>query len=134
MSETLTLNNLKQKFIVRSTLLTLAMGWGGYALFQSYLPESYPALYPLIPLYFFFYGIAFIYVYEKLEKRRTEALMVNKVVKLLLSLVFVLVYAQCVGTFVKPFMFTFLGYYFVYLIFESIFFLQYEMTLKKNKR
>lgn len=134
MSETLNPNNLKQKFIVRSTLLTLVMGWGGYALFQSYLPESYPALYPLIPLYFYLYGIAFIYVYELLEKRRTEVLLVNKVAKLLLSLVFVLVYAQLVGTHIKPFLLTFLGYYFVYLIFESIFFLQYEMTLKKNKR
>ena len=117
----------------------LAFGWGGAMIFHHFFEESYSPYYPLIPLFFYVFGLIFIYLFEYMHKYMPDkSLMVyviNKGAKLLIGLVFMVLYGMFIGIHTKAYLWTFLIYYVIYLIFESCFFLRFEMEMKKvNKK
>ena len=125
--------------IISLTLLLLVFGWGGAMIFRHFFEESYSPYYPLIPLFFYVFGLIFIYLFEYMHKHMPDkSLMVyviNKGAKLLIGLVFMVLYGMFIGIHTKAYLWTFLIYYVIYLIFESCFFLRFEMEMKKvNKK
>ena len=133
------LSKVKRIFIISFTLLMLAFGWGGAMIFHHFFEESYSPYYPLIPLFFYVFGLIFIYLFEYMHKHMPDkSLMVyviNKGAKLLIGLVFMVLYGMFIGIHTKAYLWTFLIYYVIYLIFESCFFLRFEMEMKKvNKK
>jgi len=121
------------RFIAYLTLWIAVCGVGVGFVLNRWLPEQYPALYPSIPFFFYAYGLVFIAVYRLLPEKGLYLHFLGKGVKLVCSAMFLLAYSYGVGTHVKSFMILFLGYYLVYLIFESLFFLHLEQSLKKEK-
>lgn len=133
------LSKVKRIFIISLTLLMLAFGWGGAMIFHHFFEESYSPYYPLIPLFFYVFGLIFIYLFEYMHKHMPDkSLMVyviNKGAKLLIGLVFMVLYGMFIGIHTKAYLWTFLIYYVIYLIFESCFSLRFEMEMKKvNKK
>ncbi len=124
--------NIKRTFIICLTLITVIFGMGGALVLKSWLPEQYPAAYPCISIFFYLYGLLFIFIYGLFPNKRLEIQILGKGIKLLFGLLFVVAYAQIVGLQVKAFILLFLCYYFIYLIFESAFFMKYEMEVKKG--
>ena len=132
------LTKVKRKFILFLTLLMLVLGWGGAELFQLFFAEYYSPYYPLIPVFFYVFGFIFIYLFEYMHKHmHGKSLMVyviDKGAKLLVGLIFLVLYAMLIGFQTKAYLWTFLIYYVIYMIFESCFFLRFEMEMKNKKK
>lgn len=123
----------RHRFIICLTLWIAVCGVGVGLILHRWLPEHYPALYPSIPFFFYVYGLVFIAVYGLLPEKGLQLYLLGKGVKLIGGVMFLLAYSYGVGTHIKSFMILFFGYYLVYLIFESLFFLRLEQSLKKEK-
>lgn len=130
----MTITEAKRKFIIYLTLMIVVLGFGGAAAFNQWMPENYPPFYPSIPIFFYVYGLFFIYIYGLFPDKRLEIQILGKGVKLIFGLLFVVAYAHFIGVHVKAFLITFLCYYIIYLIFESGFFLNHEMEMKKENK
>jgi hypothetical protein len=130
----MTIIKAKRKFIIYLTLMIVVLGFGGAYAFNQWMPEQYPPFYPSIPLFFYIYGLIFIYLYGLFPDKWLAIQILGKGVKLIFGLLFVVAYAHFVRVHVKAFLLIFLCYYIIYLIFESAFFLKHEMELKKEKK
>ena len=132
------LDKVKRTFIISLTLLMLVLGWGGAEVFQLFFAEYYSPYYPLIPLFFYVFGFIFIYLFEFVHKHTPDkSLMVyviDKGAKLVIGAIFLAIYGMLINIQTKAYLWTFLIYYFIYLIFESCFFLRFEMEMKKKKK
>lgn len=132
------LTKVKRKFILFLTLLMLLLGWGGAEVFQIFFAEYYSPYYPLIPVFFYVFGFIFIYLFEYMHKhmpgKSLLVYVIDKGAKLLVGLFFLVLYALLVGIQTKAYLWTFLIYYVIYMIFESCFFLRFEMEMKRMKK
>ncbi|MDR1517607.1 MAG: hypothetical protein LBS52_05905 [Dysgonamonadaceae bacterium] len=126
----------KRSFIVFLTLFIAVCGAVGAVIFRVFLPERYFEAYPLIPVFFYLMGLFSISVFEVFRRKHPQKLtlfyMAEKVVKLLLSIVVILLYCVVVKNHEKEFILTFVGFYFLYLIVETGFFFKFELN-QKNK-
>ena len=132
------LPKVKQIFIIALTLTGVVFGWIGYGILQLFYPDEYSPYFPLIPLFFYVFGLVFIYLFEYMHKympeKSTLVYIISKGAKLVIGLMFLVVYGFFIGIHTKVFILTFLAYYIVYLIFESCFFLRFEMEMKKENK
>lgn len=132
------MNKVKRQFVLSLTLLMLVLGWGGAWVFRQYFPAQYSPYYPLIPLFFYVFGFIFIYLFEYIYKympgKSVMVYVINKGGKLLVGLIFMVLYGMVIGIHTKAYLWTFLIYYVIYLIFESCFFLRFEMEMKKENK
>jgi len=128
---------LRKKFIIWLTVIVLILGWSVYGGLNNYLPKHYFEWYPFIPVYFYVLGLSFILVICKYEKKKPEKVaqvyLLIKTVKILISMLFIGIYALAVKIQRMDFLITFLLFYFTYLIFETIFFYRFEKTLKNEQ-
>lgn len=128
---------LRKKFIILLTVIVLVLGWSVFAGLHNYLPGHYFEWYPSIPVYFYILGLSFILVICRYEKKKPEKVaqvyLLIKTVKILISMLFIGIYALTVKIQRMDFLVTFLLFYFTYLIFETIFFYRFEKTLKNEK-
>lgn len=126
----------KRNFIVFLTLFTVLCGGLGAIVFHAFLPDQYFKAYPFIPAFFYLLGMFSIYVFEILRHKDPQKLtlfyMAIKIVKLLFSIVAILFYCVIVKIHEKEFILTFVGFYLLYLIFETWFFFMFELN-RKNK-
>ncbi len=129
----MTFKKVTIQFLLCLTLLTIVLGFAFGLALCAWMPENYPAFYPVIPLFFYVYGILYIIIYGQFPDKGILLYIGGKAVKLILSLLFLLLYAQLVKDHIKTFLIIFLFYYLVYLVFESAFFLKYEYDLKSKK-
>jgi len=126
----------KLTFIIAAFGLVLGSGiWAIlYYVFPAYYPESIGSIF----LFFLVVEIFIVnYVYSKSLKSEKPQKMVNvylltKVVKMLLSLVFVTIYVLAVKEQIKSFVLVFMIFYIVFLAVESKLFIQIEKHLKKK--
>lgn len=132
------LADVKRKFLISLTLTGLVLGWAGYGIFQMSYSHLYSPYFPLIPLFFYVFGIVFIYLFEYMHKHLpSKSLLVyviSKGAKLIIGLFFLVLYGFFVGIHMKAFTLTFLAYYLVYVVFESFFFLRFEMEMKNENK
>lgn len=102
------------------------------------LPGHYFGGYPFIPVYFFLFGFFEISMFDACRKHVPHKMVLlylaMKMMKMLFSILFLLVYCIAVREEAKLFLLTFIIYYIVYLIYESWFFFTYEIGKKQKNR
>lgn len=132
------ISNIKKIFLFHTTLLSLIVGWAGAALFYYVLPQHSFAGYPLIPVYFFLFGLLEISIFDVCRKNAPQKLLMlymgMKSMKMLISVIFLAVYCLAVREEAIVFLMTFVVYYIIYLIYETWFFFTYEVMKKQNKK
>ena len=113
-----------RRFVIGVTILTLAAGWGGVALIRSAFPGHYLSVFPYIPLGFLLWELLFITLLDRNRgrKRFIWLYMGMKVAKLLLAIVAIGIYTLGVGVQNTDFVLTLMGYYLIYLIYETVLF------------
>ena len=126
----------KYIILLMSSLLLLGAGIG--FLFSRVFPEFYPQWYFLIPIYFFFIELVLIYIIDtgskKLEAKKLVSLyMAVRVAKIILSLLFICIYALTVKIEIKSFALIFMLFYMFSIVFETIFFVNVEKRLKEKQ-
>ncbi len=116
-----------RRFVIGVTILTLAAGWGGAALIRAAFPGHYLSVFPYIPLGFLLWELLFITLLDRNRgrKRFIWLYMGMKVAKLLLAIVAIGVYTLGVGVQNTDFVLTLMGYYLIYLIYETVLFGKY---------
>lgn len=132
----------KRNYLIILTLLSLVTGIGGALILHYGLPEHYFSSYPLIPIYFYVFGFIFIYLFERVRRNiQSKTLLLYaslRMMKLMVSIIMLVLYGYLVGTQIKDFLFTFIIFYLIYLIFETLFFFNFEIKeskrLKKQKK
>ncbi|MDR1678934.1 MAG: hypothetical protein LBR81_04070 [Prevotellaceae bacterium] len=106
------------KYIAILAILMAALLVGESLVLQRYLPAySFPLL-PLIPAFFFLLGVVAVNLYARIGN--VTVLMAVKMAKILLSLAIILAYVFLVKTASISFLVSYLLYFFVYLIYETI--------------
>lgn len=127
----------KRNFLFQITLLTLIAGLTGAGILHYALPGHYFGGYPFIPVYFFLFGLFEIFMFDACRKHAPRKLlllyMAMKMMKMLFSIMFLIVYCIAVREEAKLFLVTFIFFYVVYLIYETWFFFIYEMKKKQKK-
>lgn len=135
----MSISTVKRNFLKLSFLFTIVCGGGGAAIFHFFMPEQYFQGYPLIPIYFFLFGIGSIYLLEACKRWAPKKVLLTylaiKIIKLLASIIFLLLYCFIAQAYEKEFLLTFVVFYLLYLIFETWFFFVFEWNqTKRNKK
>lgn len=101
-------------------------------------PDAYFNAFPLIPAFFWVVGLGMAVSLEATHTEKPDAVtmtyMMARGVKLLLTALFVGVYAWFVHTDMKTFGLTTLVFYMVFLVLESYVFYLYELRRNKRRR
>ena len=136
----MSISRTKRKYLLYLTLLTLMLGGVGGFTYFSLIPEHYFGGYPLIPVYFYLFGVFNIYMFDACRKYAPDKMLLlylaMKVLKMILSIIVLVVYCIVVHEEARAFLLTFIANYLLYLMFETSFFARYELNkkrLKKNK-
>lgn len=131
------ISKTKRNFIGFLTLFTLLSGGGGAFVLHEALPGHYFAGYPLVPVYFFLFGLFDIYMFDSCRRHAPRKIvwlyLAMKVMKILVSLVLLLVYCIAVREEAQAFLLTFISFYLLYLIYETWFFFSFEVNRKRTK-
>jgi hypothetical protein len=132
---------LKIRLIARLVLMitavnmvvTLILG----SLFYYIWPQNYFTWFPAIPVFFWLIGIGMAVSLELTQTAKPDAVtmtyMVARGIKILLTTVFIGIYAWVVHTDIKPFGLTTLAFYITFLVIETYVFYLYEKRRKKRK-
>lgn len=127
----------KRKYLLGQTLFTLLAGVIIGLGLDNFFPGHYFSFYPVIPLYFYFFGCLYIYIYDEFKKHNPNKLhmvfMGMKVGKMLISIFVILIYALFDKEHKLDFILTFLLFYVLSLIYETCFFFAFEKRLKLKK-
>ncbi|MBP1637662.1 MAG: putative rane protein [Bacteroidetes bacterium] len=132
------MEKIRSKFILILTAVILITGLGIKYLLTNYFAQISFAGYMLIPVFFMILGLGMIYFLTQ-EKKENDRKLVNKymlirVIKILLSLVFILIYWVVNKPEIKNFATIFIVFYMIYLIFETYIYVQVEKMMKKNEK
>lgn len=111
----------KRNYLLHTALLTVLIGIvGGWAYF-SINPHHYFGGYPLIPLFFFVFGVFMINMTESCRHR-----MPGRMLQIYLLM--------RVMREARAFLLTFIANYLIYLIYDSWFFFTFEANRKLKKK
>lgn len=134
------ISKTKRNFIGLLTWFTIISGILGAVILHFALPGHYFGGYPLIPVYFYFFGLFNIYMFDTCRRHAPNKLLLlylaMKIMKMILSIIVLLVYCVIVHEEARAFLLTFIVFYLLYLTYETWFFFRYELNLKrllKNK-
>ena len=129
------ISKTKRNFICWHTLFAVISAALGAVILHFALPGHYFGGYPFIPVYFYFFGLASIYMFDACRRHAPQRLLLlylaMKMIKMILSLILVLIYCLAVREEAKAFLLTFISFY---LIFETWFFFSFEMNQKRKKK
>jgi hypothetical protein len=123
-----------KKFIFTLLLIALIIAALGYGMFLFVIPQHYFPLFPLIPVFLFIVTIT-VHAYlikasENNPRKFTASYLGAMAVKMLIYLVFLIVYLFLDTTHAVPFLVSFLASYAAFTTYEVISILNY---LKKEK-
>ena len=80
---------VKRKFIISLTILMVVLSWGGALVFHTLLPRYYFAWYPSIPIFFYLFGLFYIfmfgYCYRVSPQKMVAVYLVAKVTKMIVE-------------------------------------------------
>ena len=129
----------KRNFLGYLSILTLVGGGlGALALALSWNPDIISRGYPLIPVYFYIFGVFYIYMFDACRRHAPEKMvmlfLVAKVLKMIVSVFLLIIYCVAVPDSAIEFLLTFLAFYLGYLIYESWFFFVFEWNQKLKKK
>ena len=60
---------VKRKYIISLTILMVVLSWGGALVFHTLLPRYYFAWYPSIPIFFYLFGLFYIFMFVTFATR-----------------------------------------------------------------
>ncbi len=128
----------KRNYLLHTALLTVLIGGvGGWAYF-SIFPHHYFNGYPLIPIYYFVFGVFMINMVEscrhRMPKRMLQIYLLMRVMRMLLSIIVMLIYCIIVREEAKEFLLTFIANYVIYLTYDTWFFFTFEANRKLKKK
>lgn len=128
----------KRNYLFQTTLLTVLVGGIGGWVYYSINPHHYFGGYPLIPLFFYIFGIFMISMVEtcrhRMPGRMLQIYLLMRVMRMLASFIVMLIYCVIVRAESKGFMLTFIANYLIYLIYDSWFFFTFEANQKLKKK
>lgn len=128
----------KRNFLIFLTLFTIVAGGAGALILHFFDPGHYFGGYPLIPVYFFIFGVFYIYMFDACRHHAPEKMMMlflgAKVLKLFVSVFLMVIYCVAVPASATEFLLTFMSFYLGYLIYESWFFFAFEWNRKIKKK
>lgn len=129
----------KRNYLFYTALLTILVGGlGGWA-YYSVFPHHYFGGYPLIPVFFYVFGVFMVSMTENCRKRMPRRMLqiylLMRVMRMLVSMIVMVIYCIAVREEAKEFLLTFIANYLIYLMFDSWFYFNFEANrkLKKNK-
>jgi hypothetical protein len=129
------MNKTVKSFLTGQTFVTLVIvicGWMVYEL----SPGHYFKAFPLIPLFFYVFGVATIYVFDVVRRYKPNRIfhvyLGVKVVKMLLAILILGLYIIGIGRQKVEFGLTLMGCYMMHMVYETIYFCSFEMGLKKR--
>lgn len=124
----------KQKYLFQTTLLTLFSGVAGGWVYYSINPYHYIGGYPLIPVFFYAFGVFMINMTETCRKQMPGRMLLIylliRLIKMFASIILMLVYCIIVHEESKGFLLAFIANYLIYLIYDSWFFFNFEADRK----
>lgn len=128
----------KRNYLFQTTLLTILVGGiGGWA-YYSVNPHHYFSGYPLIPLFFYVFGVFMINMTEtcrhRMPGRMLQIYLLMRVMRMLASIIVMLIYCVIVRQESRGFLLTFIVNYLIYLIYDSWFFFTFEANRKMKKK
>ena len=126
----------RSKFILILTAVILITGFGLKYLITEALPQYSFSAFTSIPVFFFLLGLGLIYTLTGINntdgKKLVNKYMLMRVIKVLSSLAFLLVYWLINKREIKNMAVAFIVFYMIFLIFETWVYLQVEKKMKKN--
>ncbi len=126
----------RSKFILILTAVILITGFGLKYLITEALPQYSFSAFTSIPVFFFLLGLGLIYMLTAINntdgKKLVNKYMLMRVIKVLSSLAFLLVYWLINKREIKNLAVAFIVFYMIFLIFETWVYLQVEKNMKKN--
>lgn len=126
----------RSKFILILTAVILITGFGLKYLITEALPQYSFSAFTSIPVFFFLLGLGLIYTLTAINntdgKKLVNKYMLMRVIKVLSSLAFLLVYWLINKREIKNLAVAFIVFYMIFLIFETWVYLQVEKKMKKN--
>ena len=126
----MSINLTKRKYLLYLTLITLLLSGVGGVTYFSLVPEHYFGGYPLIPVFFYMFDACRRFAPEKMLLLH----LAMKVLKMILSVIFLVIYCMVVREEAVAFLLTFIVNYLIYLVFETSFFAGYELNKKRQKK
>lgn len=128
----------KRNFLGLLTLFTVVAGCVGALILHYVTPGHYFGGYPLIPVYFYIFGVFYIYMFDACRhhapKKMVPLFLVSKVLKMIVSVFLLIIYCVAVPDSAVEFLLTFLSFYLGYLIYESWFFFLFEWNRKIKEK
>ncbi len=129
---------VKKKFIRELTAISVILTVMVALIYHVFIPERYFLWFPAIPVFFYLFGLFYIYMFAFNYRLGLDKIamtyLVCKALKFILSALVLVFYGFVVGHEVIAFFVTFLSFYFAFLIFETRFFLRFEAKLKLRKQ
>ena len=126
------LKAIKKKFIQELTGTGLILTIGTLLFFHFFFPERYFQWFPLIPVFFYVFGLFYIYMFEFSCQLGADKIamtyLICKVLKFILSALVLIFYGFVIEDEVGAFVAAFVFFYFAFL------FLRFEAKLKLSKQ
>ena len=129
---------IRKKFIRELTLIGVVLTALVAVVYHMFIPDRYFLWFPSIPIFFYLFGLFYIAMFSFYYRMGLEKLVMCylscNVLKFILSALVLIAYAFFIGHEVVAFMLTYVFFFFAFLIFETRFFLWFEMKLKNSKK
>lgn len=123
--------------IIVTTVYTL-VGVAAWALFKFIIPQQHFGYFPSIGIFFLANGLLLNYVLNATKNSHPKHLlnvyMLSRVIKLMLTVIFLLFYVKLVGESNVAFAITLMAFYIVYMILELYIYFLYEKRRKANEK
>ena len=128
----------KRKFIKNMTILTLVLSVVIGLVYHLFIPDKYFPWFPAISVFFYLFGLFYINMfslaYRLGEDKMVPLFLVCKGTKFLVSILITVIYCFAVRHEILAFVATFLVFYISFLVFETVYFTNIELRLKKKKK
>ena len=128
------ISKTKRNFICWHTLFAVISAALGAVILHFALPGHYFGGYPFIPVYFYFFGLASIYMFDACRRHAPQRLLLLYLAMKMIKMILSLIYCLAVREEARAFLLTFISFYLIYLIFETWFFFSFEMNQKRKKK
>ena len=131
------MGRLRFRLFLFVTLVYSVVGVSLGGLLNTIWHTHYFAWFPAIPIYFYLLEITMLIVLEKANRKRPDSVvtsyMITRLVKLILTIVFLWVYMVFIGDSLRSFALTVMLFYFICMFFETYMFYLYEKRRMKKK-
>ena len=131
------LKTVRKKFYKELAIVGAILTGLVAVIYHMFIPERYFLWFPAIPVYFGLNGVFHIELVSLYYRMGVDKLvfcyLICKVMKLLGSACFMTFYAVVIGHEITAFMATFVIFFFTFLVFETKFFVCFELKLKERK-